>query len=186
MYPPGEDRSITIETGHLGTMLCGANRPGHFNGVALVVMKLFQIVQADVAVFGEKDYQQLLLIRHLVKRFNLALEIASHPTVREANGLAISSRNARLNGAQKKEAGFLYQTLLAAGRDLRAGLMHEDIERRALMRLRERGWRPDYFSIRRADNLMEADRSCKGLLIAAAACLGKVRLIDNLPVSLKP
>lgn len=184
MYPPDEDQSIRIDVGPWGEVLCGVHRPLHFQGVALVVMKLLQIVQPHTAVFGEKDYQQLCLIRRLVKRFNVPVELVSHPTVREADGLAVSSRNAYLNAEQRKEAGFLYQTLLSAKQDLQAGMAVAEIEQKALRKLSNRGWKPDYFSLRKADTLAEADVSCRSFVIVAAAYLGKARLIDNLSASL--
>lgn len=184
MYPPDDDQTIRIDVGGLGEILCGMARPLHFHGVALAVMKLLQIVQPHAAVFGEKDYQQLCLVRRLVKRFNVPVEIVSHPTVRDADGLALSSRNAYLSDEQRKDAGFLYQTLLSAKRDLLAGMKAEALEQKALQSLRDRGWKPDYFSLRAADTLAEADASCRNFVIAAAAHLGKARLIDNVLVSL--
>lgn len=186
MYPPDDDQSISIDSGRLGKMLCGASRDQHFNGVAVVVMKLLQIVQPQVAVFGEKDYQQLCLIRHIVRRFNVPVDIVSHPIVREADGLACSSRNIYLTAEQRKNAGFLYQTLLSAKHDLQAGIAAAKIEQRALQQLQDHGWRPDYFSIRSADTLAPADASCKNCIVAAAAHLGQARLIDNVLVSLQP
>ena len=184
MYPPDDDQSISIDSGRLGKMLCGASRDQHFNGVAVVVMKLLQIVQPQIAVFGEKDYQQLCLIRHSVRRFNVPVDIVSHPIVREADGLACSSRNIYLTAEQRKNAGFLYQTLLSAKHDLQVGIAPAKIEQQALKQLQDHGWRPDYFSIRSVATLAPADASCKNCIVAAAACLGQARLIDNVLVSL--
>ena len=185
MCPDDEDQTISVDVGRLGTILCGAARPRHFNGVATALMKIFHIVQADLAVFGEKDYQQLCIIRQMVRRFNVPVKIVSHPTVREDDGLALSSRNAYLTAEQRKKAGFLYRTLLSARQKLQAGGAAEDIEKEALAQLSDRGWRPGYFSVRSASDLSKADAGSEKLIIAAAAFLGKARLIDNVPVAMK-
>ncbi len=167
----------------LDGFLCGASRPGHFTGVATVVTKLFNIVQADVAVFGEKDYQQLLVIRRLVRDLCIPIDIVAAPTVREADGLALSSRNAYLDEAQRALAPALYRALQQAAARLRAGETDfGGVERDAMRTLRDAGLAPEYFSIRRAMDLAAPDGGDVELVILAAARLGETRLIDNVAV----
>ena len=185
LYPFGVDDSVRVEVPGLSDVLCGAPRPGHFTGVATVVAKLFNAVKPQVAVFGEKDYQQLLVIRRMVTDLCMSVEIVAEPTVRESDGLAMSSRNGYLTADERRRAPLLYQTLrwlaerLASGSDLR-GLEAQGVEM-----LRESGFRPDYVAIRRADDLAPPQTADSGLIILAAAWLGETRLIDNLAVTLK-
>jgi pantoate--beta-alanine ligase len=184
MYPEGFDAGIEIR--ELGGPLCGALRPGHFNGVATVVAKLFNIVRPHVAIFGRKDYQQLQIIRRLARDFNFDIEIIGHPTVREADGLAMSSRNAYLNAAERKAAICLYRSLRFADELVRRG------ERRAAVIVagargeiaREALARIEYVSLCDPESLREIDSVQGAALLAVAARIGKARLIDN--IVLKP
>lgn len=180
MYPDGTESMTRVEVPDLSNILCGLARPGHFTGVATVVTKLFNIVQPDVALFGEKDYQQLLVIRRVVADLCLPVEIVGVPTVREADGLAMSSRNAYLADAERARAPLLHQTLLAVVQRLQHGA--DDfaaLESEAVNRLRESGFRPDYVSVRRAQDLAEPTLQDSALVVLGAAWLGKTRLIDN-------
>lgn len=180
MYPEGFDSGIEIR--ELSAPLCGAVRPGHFKGVATVVTKLFNIVRPHVAVFGCKDYQQLQIIRRLVRDFNFDIEIIGHPTVREADGLAMSSRNAYLNPAERKAASCLYRSLRVAqelvGRgERRAAVIvagaRGEIAREPLARI-------DYVSLCDPESLREIDLVQDAALLALAVRIGKARLIDNM------
>ncbi|MBK1703016.1 pantoate--beta-alanine ligase [Halochromatium glycolicum] len=189
VYPRGRDGQTFVEVPGLSDDLCGSSRPGHFRGVATVVAKLFNMVQPEVAVFGEKDFQQLLVIRRMAADLDLPIEIVGAPTVREADGLAMSSRNAYLSTAERAIAPRLYQTLIAAAARLRAGASSTEIEQEGMDALSAAGFVPDYLSIRRRADLLppaepprdEADRA---LILLAAARLGRARLIDNLACDL--
>lgn len=164
---------------------CGAARPGHFNGVATVVSKLFNIVQPDYAFFGEKDFQQLAVIRAMVTDLNIPVEIISVPTFREADGLAMSSRNSRLTEQQRKQAAKLYQSLkLAKQAVLARQCTYAEIERQFMQLLIGQGFKPDYFSICRRQDLQAATVEDTQLIILLAARLGKVRLIDNIQLDI--
>ena len=165
---------------------CGAARPGHFNGVATVVSKLFNIVQPDYAFFGEKDFQQLAVIRAMVVDLNIPVEIVSVPTFREADGLAMSSRNGRLAELQRKQAAKLYQSLkLAKQAVLVKQCAYVEIERQFMQLLTGQGFKPDYFSICRRQDLQAATRDDTQLIILLAARLGEVRLIDNIQLDIE-
>jgi pantoate--beta-alanine ligase len=186
LYPFGTESTVRVQVPGLSDILCGAARPGHFTGVATVVSKLFNAVRPHVAVFGEKDYQQLLVVRRLVADLCLPIEVLAVPTVREPDGLALSSRNRYLSEEERARAPALYRTLqwvaghLAGGaRDL-AGL-----EAQAGVMLEESGFRPDYVAIRRATDLAVPQPADLKVIILAAAFLGGTRLIDNLAVTLK-
>ncbi len=180
LYPEGQEETVYVEVPGLSEILCGASRPGHFRGVATVVTRLFNCVQPDVAVFGEKDYQQLLVIRKMTAALCLPIKIVAGPTVREADGLAYSSRNAYLTAEQRKRAPLLYHSLLTCRQAiLRGGCDHAELKIEAEKRLCEAGFELDYFEIRRADNLAEPLGNGERLVILAAARLGKTRLIDN-------
>ena len=184
IYPHGHDKVTWVEVPELSNILCGKFRPGHFRGVATVVTKLFNLIQPDAAVFGEKDYQQLLVIRSLVADLNFPIEIIAAPTVREQDGLAMSSRNCYLSPAERKLAPALYATLCAARDEILNGSEdYVSIERMALESLRKAGFTPDYFAVRRADDLGVPAAGDKKLAILVAAWLGKARLIDNLHVT---
>jgi pantoate--beta-alanine ligase len=161
--------------------LCGASRPGHFDGVATVVAKLFNIVQPDIAVFGKKDYQQLFIIRELVKQFNLPIEILAGETVREASGLAMSSRNGYLTETEKKQAAQLHKMLESIVLKVKTGT--DDLAflaDAASLALKQLDWEVDYVSFRNQMTLMPATKDDQQLVVLAAAKLGTTRLIDNI------
>lgn len=181
IYPNGSQRATRVEVPGLSDILDGEFRPGHFEGVATVVAKLFHIVDPDVAVFGEKDFQQLTIIRRMVADLCMPITIIGAPTVREPDGLAMSSRNQYLTDEERRKAPVIHQTLLAAVERLRAGERDFDsIERSGVEALDRAGFRPDYFAVRRADDLSGPDASTRHLVVLTAARLGRARLIDNL------
>jgi pantoate--beta-alanine ligase len=171
----------------LGNTLEGEFRPGFFTGVTTVVLKLFSCVQPSVAVFGKKDYQQLMIVRNMAKQFALPTEIIAAETFRADDGLALSSRNVYLTEEQRAEAPTLYQTLNAVAGEVRSGHLDVfELERQAMAGLAKRGWKPDYISIRKRSNLQPpaAGDMAQGekLIVLAAAKLGVTRLIDNLEI----
>jgi pantoate--beta-alanine ligase len=181
IYPNGSERATRVEVPGLSDILDGEFRPGHFEGVATIVAKLFHIVEPDVAVFGEKDFQQLTIIRRMVTDLCLPITIVAAPTVRDPDGLAMSSRNQYLTDEERKKAPLIHQQLLAAVARLRAGDRDfAAIERAALETLEQSGFRSDYFSIRRADDLNIPAANSRHLVVLVAARLGRARLIDNL------
>ncbi len=187
IYPYGVEQSVQVVVPGLSEMLEGACRPGHFTGVATVVAKLFSIVQPDIAVFGEKDLQQLLLIRRLVDDMLIPIEVLSAPTVREPDGLAMSSRNSFLTVTERHHAMLLYQILHDVRAKWRACTGHIDgrlLENQAIEQLERQGWRPEYISIRHGADLAEVEPGAvqEGLdyYVVAAAWLGDTRLIDNI------
>lgn len=184
MYPDGIEQSSYVEVpSWLSTQLEGAQRPGHFRGVATIVTKLFNIVQPDLAVFGEKDFQQLLVIRQLVHDLNLPIEIIGEPTIREGDGLALSSRNQHLTKQERQQAAGLYAVLSELReRILLQNMAIADLEQAAIMQLEQKGFAPDYVAIRQSETLQEPENPTDSLVILAAARLGKTRLIDNLRV----
>ncbi len=185
MYPQGTQAVRRISAGDLASILCGSSRPGHFDGVATAVNRLFEIVQPDLAVFGMKDYQQLLVIRRLVAERGLAVDILGGPTCREADGLALSSRNRYLNARERAVAARLYAELQAVAALLKANsLARVRILGRAVENLATAGFRPLYFELRRAADLSVAGRQDRDLVLLTAAYLGETRLIDNLLFSL--
>lgn len=179
MYTNTPATTITIKG--LSDMHCGAHRVGHFDGVATIVSKLFNIVQADVALFGEKDFQQLAIIKKMVQDLNIPITIHGVATEREFDGLAMSSRNSFLTTAQRQVAPMLYMTLSLARKEIMDGrLTFNAIETKSRADLELAGFKVDYFSICRADNLEPAAEHDSELVILAAAKLGKPRLIDNI------
>ena len=186
MYP--EPQNYRVQPPHdLGDILEGEFRPGFFVGVSTVVLKLFSCVQPRVAVFGKKDYQQLMIVRNMCRQFALPTEIVPHETVRDADGLALSSRNRFLNEAERREAPRLYATLNAVRDRIRGGEIDvARIEHDAVRELAAAGWKVDYVSVRRRRDLKapEGDEVQAGelLVVLAAAKLGTTRLIDNLEV----
>ncbi|MEQ8288713.1 MAG: pantoate--beta-alanine ligase [Gammaproteobacteria bacterium] len=179
IYPVGINTEVTVPA--LDSIFCGETRPGHFKGVATVVTKLFNIVQADVAVFGEKDYQQLLVIRRLVEDLNIPIHIIGAPTVRESNGLAMSSRNQYLSADERKQAAKLYQCLQKMAAAIKRGDKNYDaLEQQSLQELTDAGFKPDYVRILDANTLKSPPR--EKIVIIAAAWLGRARLIDNVAV----
>jgi pantoate--beta-alanine ligase len=184
MYPKPQADQTRVEVPGLSELLCGACRPGHFVGVATVVCKLFNMVQPDIAVFGNKDYQQLMVIRRMVEDLAMPVAIVGVETMREADGLAMSSRNGYLGAQERALAPMLYRTLsdLAA----RLGDGEDDfhrLEQEAAAALDGAGFRTDYVAIRRASDLLDPAAGETELVILAAAYLGKARLIDNIEVS---
>ena len=185
MYPQPLELMTRVHVPELGAILEGASRPGHFDGVATVVARLFNLVQPDVAVFGEKDWQQLAILRRMVADLGWPIDVVGVPTVREPSGLAMSSRNGYLSAAERALAPGLARTLNEVAAYLRSGERDfVGLERAAATVLDEDGFRVDYVSIRRPD-LQPPASSDKHLVILAAAWLGATRLIDNLPVSLE-
>ncbi|MDI1293675.1 MAG: pantoate--beta-alanine ligase [Methylobacter sp.] len=181
------DAKTVVSVSGLSEGYCGAFRPGHFDGVATVVCKLFNIVQPDVALFGLKDFQQLTVIRTMVRDLNIPVEIVGVATVREASGLAMSSRNGYLSAEEKTTAAKLYQTLCVARDAILAGAQSfQEVERKAILFLQESGFQPDYFSVCRVSDLKKADRDDMDLVLLAAVRLSKTRLIDNICFSRKP
>lgn len=184
IYPHGSERATRVEVPGLSRILEGEFRPGHMEGVSTVVAKLFHIVEPDVAVFGEKDFQQLTVIRRMVAELCMRVEIVGAPTMRDTDGLALSSRNQYLTPAERKVAPVIYATLEAAAGRLRAGDAHfASIERDGFQALERAGLRPDYFSVRRADDLGSPTPETRALVVLAAARLGRARLIDNVQVA---
>lgn len=183
LYP--QPQQVTIEPPPIAEELCGAFRPGHFRGVATVVLKLFNIVQPQVAVFGKKDYQQLHVVRQLVEQLNLPVKIVGAETLRAADGLALSSRNQYLSSDERTEATFLYLTLTELRQALKNGARnHVQLEEKAVSALVARGWQVDYVAIRSQLTLLAPAPMERELVVMAAARLGKTRLIDNVEVCL--
>lgn len=186
IYPDGRDSATRISVKPLSEMLDGAHRPGHFDGVATVVAKLFGIVQADVAVFGEKDYQQLAIVRQMTRDLCIPVEIVGAPTVRSPDGLAMSSRNAYLSPAERELAPRIYATLREAAARIDAGERdYAKISGWGVAELAASQFKPDYFEVRDAGTLLAPTADSKELVILVAARLGKARLIDNLRVPLR-
>jgi pantoate--beta-alanine ligase len=190
MYPRGLEVMTRVEVPGLSDILCGAFRPGHFRGVATVVNRLFNLVQADVALFGKKDCQQLLVIRLMASDLGLPIEIIGVETVRDADGLALSSRNSYLTPAERAQAPRLYATLRALAGQIKSQPVpargYDAREAEAMHLLGSAGFRPDYVSVRRCRDLAVPGTEDRELVILAAAWLGRARLIDNLEVELKP
>ena len=185
MYPFGVENATTISVPGLTKDFCGASRPGHFDGVTTVVLRLFALVQPDVAVFGQKDYQQQLVIRRMAADLNLPISVITGETIREDDGLALSSRNSYLTDEQRHLAPMLYEVLSSVGSELSNGRRNfKELEANANQRLSAAGFDVDYVAIRRAENLEFPDRDCDDLVILAAAQLGAARLIDNIVVAI--
>ncbi len=185
MYPFGLDMATSVAVPGLTENFCGASRPGHFDGVTTVVARLFAIVQPDIAVFGQKDYQQQLVIRHMSLDLSLPIGIITGETVRDDDGLAKSSRNNYLSDEDRAVAPALYASLRSAGDALQSGQRDfAALEAVEVESLKEKGFDVDYFAIRRAQNLETPDRDCDELVVLAAARLGSTRLIDNIVVTI--
>jgi pantoate--beta-alanine ligase len=185
MYPQGMSTHTNVIVPDMDDKLCGLKRPDHFDGVATIVTKLLNIVQADIALFGEKDYQQLLLIKRLVRDLNLPVDIVGAPTYREHSGLAMSSRNQYLTEQQREQASGLYQTLLNVKQQIEMGKQSfPALQLEAFTKLQGLGFEVEYVDIRLADDLTQAISGDKDLRILAAARLGKARLIDNIACDL--
>ena len=181
IYPENIKITTEVIVPELDSIYCGEYRPGHFKGVATIVTKLFNIVQPDIAIFGEKDYQQLLVIRSLVKNLNLPIDIIGSPTIREADGLAMSSRNKYLTTAERQQAPLLYKCIKKVVVSLKNGESnYKNLEKEALSTLKNAGFKPEYFNICDAETLKYPIN--QKLVVLAAAWLGKARLIDNVAV----
>lgn len=185
MYPGGMTGQTRVSVPQLSEGLCGASRPGHFEGVATVVSKLFNMVQPDMAVFGQKDYQQLAVIRAMVNDLNMPIQIIGEPTVRADDGLALSSRNGYLTDEQRAIAPVLYRSLSRIGAAIKAG-DHDFAKLRAeqVLQIEAAGLRLDYLEVRQGVHLRPATPEDRDIVILVAAYLGATRLIDNLHLTL--
>jgi pantoate--beta-alanine ligase len=182
MYPFGAQHGVSIHVPQITDTLEGAHRPGHFDGVATVVCKLFNLVQPDVAVFGQKDFQQLKVIERMVRDLSLPVKVVAAPTLRADDGLALSSRNQYLSAAERELAPQIHATLEQMRELVGKGHAWRVVEQAAASKLERAGFAPDYAVIRRAADLSEpADDEREGLIALVAARLGGTRLIDNLP-----
>ncbi len=185
LYPASQGGQSHVEVMGVSEGLCGSHRPGHFVGVATVVAKLFNIVQPDLALFGEKDYQQLQVIRQMVADLCFPVEVVGVATVREADGLAMSSRNGYLSPSERALAPIIYQGLVAAATSIQSGERDfRRIEAAVQASLKQVGFEPDYFAIVNANTLKPATAEDRLLRLLVAARLGQTRLIDNLPLQL--
>ena len=185
LYPFGLQNATLVTVPGLSENFCGSFRPGHFDGVTSVVARLFALVQPDVAVFGQKDYQQQMVIRRMVDDLGLPIKIITAPTVREEDGLAMSSRNAYLSDEELATAPKIYEVIEAAGEALQSGERNfEELETVAIDSLTDAGFKVEYVAIRRALDLSIPNRDCDELVILVAAHLGKARLIDNIVVTI--
>ena len=190
MYPEFDgntlNQTMTITAPPIANELCGASRPGHFSGVATIVMKLFNMVMPQVALFGQKDFQQLFIIKQLVRQFNLPIKVIGVDTVREANGLAMSSRNGYLSVEQRNQASQLNQSLQNIVTQIQNNTQQNhlvnfhQLENEAFASLKTQGWIVDYISIKSALTLSNASSTDSHLVVLAAAKLGNTRLIDNI------
>jgi len=185
MYPFGLKDATTVSVPRITENFCGASRPGHFDGVTSVVARLFGLVQPDIAVFGQKDYQQQLVIRHMCLDLNLPVAIITGETIREDDGLAMSSRNQYLTPEERAIAPLLFEVISGVGNELQNGRRdYEEMETESIAKLSDSGFGVEYFSIRRAQNLESPDRDCDELVVLAAANLGNARLIDNTVITI--
>lgn len=181
MYPHGMADQTIVRVPVVSEGLCGGSRPGHFDGVSTVVSKLFNMVQPDIAIFGQKDFQQLAVVRALVRDLNMPIQIIGEPTVRAADGLALSSRNGYLTEAERATAPALYRVITHIGDALHNGEQnHAQLLDDGKKALEAAGFRPDYLEIRQAVTLRPATPEDHDLVVLGAAFLGKTRLIDNL------
>jgi pantoate--beta-alanine ligase len=181
MYPFGPEHSVSVRVPRITDTLEGAHRPGHFDGMATVVCKLFNLVQPDVAVFGQKDFQQLKVVERMVRDLGLPVKVVAAPILRADDGLALSSRNQYLSTEERTRAPLIHDTLLKMRELLAQGHPWQAVEQTAAARLARAGFVPDYVAIRRAEDLAEpAEGEHEGLVALVAARLGNTRLIDNL------
>jgi pantoate--beta-alanine ligase len=187
IYPDGLASQTVVRVPDLSDTLCGSSRPGHFDGVATVVNKLFNIVRPDFAVFGEKDFQQLSIIRKMVDDLCMPVDVGGVETVRADDGLALSSRNGYLSKQQRKIAPLLHRTLLECRDAIACGFDNFlQLESHARMQLLQAGFVPDYFAVRDARTLHAVSENTEEIAILAAARLGSTRLIDNVRLNLNP
>ena len=185
LYPEGLDRISHVDVTDLTDRYEGSHRPGHFTGVATVVLKLFNIVNPDVSVFGKKDYQQYRVIMKMVEDFNIDVRIVGQETTRDESGLATSSRNQYLNTEQTDTAARIYQTLQQAAERIEAGERNfAEIENQAIATLNDAGFKTDYFAVCNAETLLPASEEDRDLVILVTAALGQTRLLDNIEISL--
>lgn len=185
IYARGLEQQTFVEVPGLSYMICGASRPGHFRGVATIVCKLFNMVQPNLAFFGEKDFQQLQVIKAMVTDLSMNLEVCGVATTRESDGLAMSSRNQYLKGNERKLAPTLYRKMQQLAGEIKTG--RRDFSRLTQeykLQLAELGFNPDYLEIRNVENLLQPGHEDQHLVMLAAAFLGKTRLIDNLQIKL--
>lgn len=181
LYPEGENAVQQIELGEITNVLEGAHRPGHFSGVATVVKRLFDLIHPNSAVFGEKDFQQLMVIKQLVEKFSLDIDVIGMPTCREIDGLAMSSRNLHLSKKDRVKASEIFRQLESVKLELDSGnLDFAQLENKACENLKSAGFIPEYVSICDIDTLLPAKNRGEAKVILAAAKLGEIRLIDNL------
>jgi pantoate--beta-alanine ligase len=184
MYPLGLAQQTKVVVPDITDLHCGASRPGHFIGVATIVNKLFQLIKPDISFWGEKDYQQVLVIKKMVTDLNMGIEVFSIPTVRAEDGLALSSRNVNLTAIERQIAPKLYQILGETKTALlKRANTFDRITTEAIKQLQQAGFQVDYFNTCDANTLQPADHHTQSMVILAAAFLGKVRLIDNIVVS---
>ena len=187
IYPQGMAAQTQVHVPDLGDTLCGKNRPGHFDGVTTVVSKLFNIVQPDVAIFGEKDFQQLSIVKRMVTDLCMPVDVIGVATHRDEDGLALSSRNGYLSPDQRRIAPVLHQTLNSCREAIACGFDNFlQLESHARMKLLQAGFDPDYFEIRDARDLQSVTETTEEIAILAAARLGQTRLIDNVRLALNP
>ena len=183
LYP--EPQTYTVHPDSIENILEGAVRPGHFRGVATVVLKLFNMVQPNAAVFGKKDYQQCLILQTMARQLASPVEIILADTVRSEDGLALSSRNQYLTATERAEAPRLYRVLNQVADAIRTGThAYATIEAEAMTELERHGWRPDYITVRRRSDLLVPQNDDKALVVLAAAKLGTPRLLDNLELTI--
>jgi len=183
MFP--EIQTMTITPPPIARELCGASRPGHFAGVATVVMKLFNMVQPQIAIFGKKDFQQLFIVKEMIKQFNLPIEIIAGETVREVDGLAMSSRNSYLSTQERASATQLNKALETIVDAIKNGSKaFSSLEASAIQQLNQAGWQVDYIAVRSAKSLLIPKENEHELVVLGAAKIGTTRLIDNLTVTI--
>ncbi len=182
VYPRGLDQQTRVEVPDISDILCGASRPGHFTGVATIVCKLFNMAQPNIAVFGEKDFQQLQVIRLMASDLSLPVKVVGAAIQREPSGLAMSSRNGYLSDAQRQQASHIYQQLCWVKQQLRDATQVSSLCQQASQQLEQQGFNVDYFEVRNAHDLTPASSDASEWVILAAAKLGNTRLIDNLRV----
>ncbi|MDH5473034.1 MAG: pantoate--beta-alanine ligase [Gammaproteobacteria bacterium] len=187
LYPVDQKKTTKVIVPGLSDMLEGECRPGHFTGVTTIVCKLFNIVQPDIVCFGEKDFQQLMLVRRMVAELNMPITILAVATRREADGLAMSSRNNRLDGEQRSKAPVIYQVLTGVYKQIKQGIRdYSRLEQDAVTKLTNSGFVVEYVAIRRSSDLALPVPGDSNLVILTAARLGDIRLIDNIPLSINP
>jgi pantoate--beta-alanine ligase len=187
VYPNGAERATRVEVPGLSQILCGEFRPGHFEGVTTIVAKLFNIVAPDVAVFGEKDFQQLTVIRRMAADLCMPVQIIGAPTLRDPDGLAMSSRNQYLTSEERRIAPRIFEILTSVAQQLQAGKQeYAEIEGAGRQMLAAAGFKPEYLAIREPQNLGPPGPDASRLVVLTAVRLGKARLIDNVQVSRQP